>query len=93
MFTRPSSERKNFPPGTTHVAVDFTDLPALTEQFRLHNCEVVISAINHDHLAVQAHTLQAAKDADVKLYIPSEYGIPSEGQDGILGQKNQFVST
>ena len=75
------------------MAVDFTDPPALTEQFRLHNCEVIISAINHDYLEVQASTLEAAKNAGVKLYVPSEYGIPSEGQDGILGRKSEFVGT
>lgn len=93
LFTRHSSKHKKFPSGTTHVAVDFTDSPALTEQFRLHNCEVVISAINHDYLEVQARTLEAAKNAGVKLYVPSEYGIPSEGQDGILGRKSEFVGT
>lgn len=75
------------------MVVDFTDPATLAEQFRSHNCEVVISAINHDHLDVQARTLEAAKNAGVKLYVPSEYGIPSEGQDGILGQKSEFVGT
>ncbi|KAH0839727.1 hypothetical protein J3R83DRAFT_665 [Lanmaoa asiatica] len=93
VFTRPSAKHRNFPSGATRVTVDFTDLLALTEQFRLHNCEVVISAINHDYLDAQARTLEAAKNASVKLYVPSEYGIPSEGQDGILGQKSEFVGT
>ncbi|KAF8559080.1 NAD(P)-binding protein [Imleria badia] len=91
VFTHPSSKHRKFPPGTTHVAVDFTDSPALTEQLRSHNCEVVISAINHDYLDVQARTLEAAKNASVKLYVPSEYGPPSEGQDGILGRKSEFI--
>lgn len=75
------------------MAVDCTGSPALAEQLRLHNCEVVISAINYDHLDVQARTLEATKNANVKLYVPSEYGIPSEGQDGILGRKSEFVGT
>ncbi|KAF8450746.1 hypothetical protein L210DRAFT_269433 [Boletus edulis BED1] len=91
VFTRPSSKHRKLPSGTTHVAVDFTDTSALTEQFRLHDCKVVISAINHDYLGVQARTLEAAKNAGVKLYVPSEYSIPTEGQDGILGQKSEFI--
>lgn len=75
------------------MAIDFTDTVALTEQLRLYRCEVVISAINQHHLAWQEPTLEAAKNANVKLYVPSEYGIPSEGQGGILGQKSQFVGT
>lgn len=93
MFTRPASDHRKFPSGTDRVAVDFADSPALAEQFRMHNCEVVISAINHDYLEVQARTLEAAKNAGVKLYVPSEYGTPSEGQDGILGWKSKFVGT
>ncbi|KAF9221938.1 NAD(P)-binding protein [Gyrodon lividus] len=91
VMTRPSSKHRRFPAGTVHVSVDFMDVQALTDQFRRHNCEVVISAVNHDHLEVQPPTLEAAKNADVKLYVPSEYGLPSEGQDGILAQKSEFV--
>ncbi|KAG9317271.1 hypothetical protein JVU11DRAFT_1466 [Chiua virens] len=91
VFTRPSSEHRKLPEGVTHVAVDFTDVKALTEQLRAHNCEVVISAVSHEHLEVQPPSLEAAKNAGVKLYVPSEFGIPTEGQDGLLGQKAAFI--
>jgi len=91
IMTRPSSKHRKFPAEAAHVSVDFTDVQALSDHFRRHNCEVVISAVNHDHLEVQPPTLEAAKNAGVKLYLPSEYGFPSEGQDGILAQKSEFM--
>ncbi|KAF8845746.1 NAD(P)-binding protein [Paxillus ammoniavirescens] len=91
IVTRPSSKHRKIPAEATHVSVDFTDVQALSDHFRRHNCEVVISAVNHYHLEVQPPTLEAAKNAGVKLYLPSDYGFPSEGQDGILAQKSEFV--
>ncbi|KAF9247019.1 hypothetical protein BU15DRAFT_69863 [Melanogaster broomeanus] len=91
VMTRPSSKVRKIPAGAVHVPVDFKDVPSLTEHFRRFKCDVVICAVNHEHLEVQPPTLEAANNAGVKLYVPSEFGIPSEGQDGILAKKSEFV--
>ncbi|KAH7887988.1 hypothetical protein F5I97DRAFT_1926387 [Phlebopus sp. FC_14] len=92
VMTRPSSKHRSFPAGAKHVTVDFTDIPALTAHFREHNVEVVVSAINQEHLDVQLPSAEAAKSVGVKLYVASEYGLPSEGhKESLLAAKSEFI--
>lgn len=54
--------------------------------------EVVISALAYGALAAQRPIADAAKEAGVKLFVPSEYGMPTEGgKDGHLAIKSQFA--
>ncbi|KAI0268519.1 hypothetical protein BGY98DRAFT_1018753 [Russula aff. rugulosa BPL654] len=52
----------------------------------LTGVEVVISTISGEALDVQGKIAAAAKEADVKLFIPSDFGNVTEGEtEGILG--------
>ncbi|KAH9989373.1 NAD-P-binding protein [Russula compacta] len=54
----------------------------------LTGVDVVISTISGTALAVQGDIAKAAKEARVKLFVPSEFGNTSEGEtEGIFGQK------
>ncbi|KAJ7764929.1 hypothetical protein B0H16DRAFT_1798456 [Mycena metata] len=61
-----------------------------------HKVDVVISAINAgsvENTAAQKPVVDAAKAAAVKLYVPSEFGCPSDGwqTEGFLGVKNKVA--
>lgn len=54
--------------------------------------EVVISALAYGVLPTQRPLADAAKEADVKLFVPSEYGMPTEaGKEGHLATKSEFA--
>ncbi|KAH7928778.1 NAD(P)-binding protein [Leucogyrophana mollusca] len=92
VITRPSSKARQIPEGAHHTAIDYTDAPALTAAFRKHGVEVVVSTINHGALDAQPPAAEAAKEAGVKLFVPSEYGPPTAGHtEGIGGMKSRFA--
>lgn len=67
-------------------------MKTLASTFREHNVEVVISALAYGALPAQWPISDAAKEAGVKLFVPSEYGMPTEGgKDGNLAIKSQFA--
>ncbi|KAH7913355.1 hypothetical protein BJ138DRAFT_1134145 [Hygrophoropsis aurantiaca] len=94
VITRPSSTSRNVPEGAQHAAIDYSNVSALTDAFRKHNVEVVVSTVNHNSINTQPPTAEAAKRAGVKLYVPSEYGLASGGQtQGVLGEKSRFIDS
>ncbi|KAH7928779.1 NAD(P)-binding protein [Leucogyrophana mollusca] len=94
IITRPSPKARQIPEGAHHAAIDYTDVSALTAAFRKHGVEVVVSTINHEALDAQPPVAEAAKNAGVKLFVPSEYGLPTAGHtEGILGVKSRFVDS
>ena len=67
-------------------------MKTLTSILREHKVEVVISALAFGALPAQRPIAEAAKDAGVKLFVPSEYGMPTEGgKDGHLVVKSEFA--
>ncbi|KAF8531391.1 NAD-P-binding protein [Gautieria morchelliformis] len=52
--------------------VDYSSLESITNA--LKGVDVVFSVLRDDGLDIQTNVIRAAKDANVKLFVPSEYG-------------------
>ncbi|KAG9314734.1 hypothetical protein JVU11DRAFT_5543 [Chiua virens] len=78
--------------GVKLATVDYTDVNSLTSILKENKVEVVISALAFGALPAQRPIAEAAKEAGVKLFVPSEYGMPTEGgKDGHLVIKSEFA--
>ena len=76
-------------PAAKLIAVDYSDKESIKKA--LAGVDVVISTISWMALDVQPGIAEAAKEAGVKLFVPSEFGGPTEGKaEGILGEKANF---
>jgi hypothetical protein len=52
----------------------------------------VLSTVTGYAIGAQKSLVEAAKAANIKLFVPSEYGVPTEGLDtGIWAEKNQVA--
>ncbi|KAI9457886.1 NAD-P-binding protein [Russula earlei] len=71
--------------GARIVAAAFDDVPALTKA--LAGVHVVISTISLLAIDVQVTVAEAAKAAGASVFVPSEYGGPTENLPGPLGAK------
>ncbi|KAJ7042117.1 hypothetical protein C8F04DRAFT_1078395 [Mycena alexandri] len=92
LLSRPGSSKKTIPAGVPVIEVDFTNVPALSAALQEHKVDVVLSTVGTKGLDVQRALVDAAKLAGVKLFAPSEYGFPTEGQtEGVLGEKMQII--
>ncbi|KAJ7184435.1 hypothetical protein C8R46DRAFT_1299418 [Mycena filopes] len=92
LFSRPGSSTKTVPNGVPIVELDYSDVTALATALQEHKVDVVLSTISTRGLDAQGPLVEAAKIAGVKLFAPSEYGFPTEGQtEGALGMKMQVV--
>ena len=92
-LARPSSASTSSPllEGAKVVTADYADVKAVASILREHKVEVVISALAYGALPSQSTIADAAKEAGVKLFVPSEYGMPTEGGTaGHLLIKTQF---
>ena len=68
------------------IPVDYSDKESIKSA--LAGIDVVISTIASVALGLQPGIAEAAKEACVKLFIPSEFGVPAEGAtEGVLGAK------
>ncbi|KAJ7738367.1 hypothetical protein B0H16DRAFT_1694841 [Mycena metata] len=89
------SSTKTPPSGVELVQVDTSDVAAVTAVFKEHKVDVVISTINAttpENAAAQKPVVDAAKAAAVKLYVPGEFGFPSDGHtEEFLGAKNKIA--
>lgn len=95
-----STSDLGLPPNVKIARVDYTKPEDVASIFRENNVEVVISTVGglsldeHGPYLVQNQISDAAKLADVKLFVPSEFGIPSNGRkdsvwkvkDGVAGE-------
>ncbi|KAJ3987995.1 hypothetical protein F5890DRAFT_1404026 [Lentinula detonsa] len=82
-----SGSKKDLPSdlsSATVIPVDYTDVTALTALFKEHNIEVVISTVPPPGYVTAQHALADAAKASgsVKLFVPSEWGVPTEGAKG-----------
>ena len=68
------------------IQVDYSDKESVKNA--LTGVDVVISTVAGTALDVQPGIAEAAKEAGVKLFIPSEFGGPTEGAtEGLFGAK------
>jgi len=67
------------------VSAEYTDVPALTAG--LAGTHVVISTISLFAIDAQVPIAEAAKAAGSKLFLPSEFGGPTDNLQGLFGAK------
>ena len=68
------------------IPVDYSDKQSIKDA--LDGVDVVICTIANPALGMQVGIAQAAKEAGVKLFVPSEFGgISTEDPEGLFGQK------
>ena len=73
------------------VPVDYSSQESIRNA--LTSVDVVISTISGEGLNIQGKIAEAAKEAGVKLFVPSEFGGASEGEtEGLFGQKATIQS-
>ncbi|KAJ3882055.1 hypothetical protein F5051DRAFT_395360 [Lentinula edodes] len=96
VLTRPGSKNKGLlsdlsPVSPIIISVDYTDTSALTALFKKHSIEIVISALASTGYNAQYKLADAAKaSGSVKLFVPSEWGSPTEGAKD-KGEDNIFA--
>ncbi|KAJ7830733.1 hypothetical protein B0H14DRAFT_3087920 [Mycena olivaceomarginata] len=87
----------NRPPKNSHPACRLprstsTIVAAISAVLKAHKVDVVLSTVPAPAAAAQKPLVDAAKLAKVKLFAPSEYGMPSDGHsEGVQGEKNKLV--
>ena len=73
-------------PAAKLIPVDYADKESIKKA--LTGVDVVISTIPGMAVDVQPIIAEAAKEAGVSLFVPSEFGGPTEGEtEGFLGAK------
>ncbi|EIW85576.1 NAD(P)-binding protein [Coniophora puteana RWD-64-598 SS2] len=93
VLSRPESTT-TFPPHSslTVEKVNYDDVNAIAATLRKHSVEVLISAVNNDGVEAQIVLADAAKQAGVQLFVPSEFGMPTEGvTEGLLALKSEVA--
>lgn len=93
VLARPDSASMSNPflQGAKIVIVDYADTQGLSKTLRENNVEVLVSAISLPGIQAQKPLADAAKEAGVKLLVPSEFGMVTEGcKEGFLSEKEHF---
>ncbi|KAL0579897.1 hypothetical protein V5O48_002068 [Marasmius crinis-equi] len=85
VLTRKSSN-KTFPPSVRVAKVDLENVDEIAKVLKENNVEVIVSAIGTTAIPAQYPVADAAKEAGVKLFVPSEYGCPTDGISGYPGE-------
>ncbi|KAK7460417.1 hypothetical protein VKT23_009137 [Stygiomarasmius scandens] len=98
VLSRPSSSSSkpskpsSLPAKAELVQVDYNDHTALVDIFKKNSTDVVISTLSNAAIwDAQKKSALAAKEAGVKLFSPSEYGIVTIGLAGSLADKDEFA--
>ncbi|KAK7021893.1 hypothetical protein VNI00_017182 [Paramarasmius palmivorus] len=102
ILSRKSSNSADSLPSSLPVAkVDLDNVDEVAQALEQHGIEVVVSAIASTALGgTQQYLADASKKAGVKLFVPSEFGMPTEGISRAPGanpqspvtQKDQFAA-
>ncbi|KAF8146402.1 hypothetical protein K438DRAFT_1869623 [Mycena galopus ATCC 62051] len=79
LLSRPGYSTKTVPSGVQVAEVDFTDTEAVAAVLKQHKVDVVLATLGPTAAAAQKPLVDAAKLAVVKLFVPSEYGTPTDG--------------
>lgn len=77
------------------VGVDYTKAEDVASILRENKVEILISTIGGgvEALQVQKQVADAAKLAGIKLFVPSEFGVPTNGsQESIFKVKDEIAS-
>ncbi|CAK5266029.1 unnamed protein product [Mycena citricolor] len=87
------SVSKSVPANVQLVQIpSYDDVPAVTAALRAHNVEVIVSTLSTVALPAQLSIADAAKQAGVKLLVPSEFGLSTERDtEGPLAEKNRII--
>ncbi|KAJ7071406.1 hypothetical protein C8F01DRAFT_432983 [Mycena amicta] len=93
VLARPGSKSiDNLPAGAKSATLDTSDAAAVAAVLKEHKVDVVLSTVTTTAVSAQKPIVDAAKAAGVKLFVPSEYGMPTDGEtQGVLGAKNQIA--
>ncbi|EIW78092.1 NAD(P)-binding protein [Coniophora puteana RWD-64-598 SS2] len=93
VLTRPSSSSAPSGPRAKVERVEYTDIVGVARVLQEHNVEVLISALPFEDLPAQEPLAKAALQAGcVRLFVPSEYGMPTEGgEEAILLHKDRYT--
>ncbi|KAJ7246109.1 hypothetical protein B0H12DRAFT_1187384 [Mycena haematopus] len=92
LLSRPGST-KSAPSGVQVVQVDYADAAAVSVVLKTHKIDVIISTINAEGAGVQKVLADAAKLASVKLFVPSEFGMPTAGHTSLVfDAKNEVTA-
>jgi saccharopine dehydrogenase-like NADP-dependent oxidoreductase len=94
LLARPESAEKTVPPGVQVVKVDFNNAGAVAAVLKQHKVDVVLSTVNVVAAPERTHKalIEAANLAAVKLFVPSDYGMTTEGYtEGPFSLKNQLA--
>ncbi|KAF8205959.1 hypothetical protein K438DRAFT_1578686 [Mycena galopus ATCC 62051] len=93
LLSRPGSSVKTVPSDVQVIQVDLTDAAAIATVLKEHNVDVVLSTLTTAATASQKSLVDAAKLAAIKLFVPSEYGMPTDGYaEGPLSEKNKIAA-
>ncbi|KAK7028328.1 NmrA domain-containing protein [Favolaschia claudopus] len=78
-------------PAKVSVAkVDTADSAAVAAIFEQHKVDVVVSTISSGAVGAQTVLVDAAKSAGVRLFVPSEFGMSTEGD--VNNPKNKIIA-
>ncbi|KAK7032836.1 NmrA domain-containing protein [Favolaschia claudopus] len=93
VLSRPGSSAKTVPAGVQVVTVNFADSEAIAKALKEHNVDVVISTVTTTaSFEEQKPLLDGAKAGGIKLFVPAEFGMPTEGHtQGPLGVKYEVA--
>jgi nucleoside-diphosphate-sugar epimerase len=95
LLSRPGSSTKTTPPGVQVVQVDLADTAAVAAVFKEHKVDVALSTVGRGGVVAQKLLVDAAKIGAVKLFFPSEYGMPTDivgaSTEGPLAVKNHIA--
>jgi len=93
VLARPGSKSTDkLPAGAKLATVDTSDAAAVAAVLKEHTIDVVLSTVTGNAIGAQKSLIEAAKAANIKLFVPSEYGGPTEGlNEGIWAEKNQIA--
>ncbi|CAK5278392.1 unnamed protein product, partial [Mycena citricolor] len=71
----------------------YDDVSAVTAALKSHNVDVIVSTLSIEAISVQVPLIDAAKQAGIKLFVPSEFAAPSDGHTGPeFGEKNKIIA-
>jgi len=99
VISRPSSKppSPSLPSNAELVHVDYNDHAALVDIFRKNSTDVIVSAVSGAAiLDAQKKAAVAAKEAGVKVFVPTEYGLVTigfagKGAGNLFAEKDEFA--
>ncbi|KAF7315864.1 CUE domain-containing protein [Mycena indigotica] len=84
---------ESLPANVQMEKVDFTDSLAVSRVLKEHRVEVVVSTVTTEAVNSQRPLADAAKAAGARLFVPSEFGFPTDDPNakGMWGYKRDLI--